>query len=85
MGTNLFSKTDNLKINVIEKWYQGDGISVGFRGEINEQTVLGGKTMQYAIDPADGTFDGFVLLEDSILQIYADQGVDLDLIWSLLE
>lgn len=84
LRTNYLT-ADNLKINVIEKWYQGDGISVSFRGEIKEQTVLGGKTMQYAIDPADGTFDGFVLLEDSILQIYADQGVDLDLIWSLLE
>jgi len=76
---------DDLKVNVIELWYQGDGSSTSFRGEIKERTVLGGRTMQYAIDPADGTFDGFVLLENSILRIYTDAGVDLDLIWSQLE
>ena len=76
---------DDLKVNVIELWYQGDGSSTSFRGEIKEKTVLGNRTMQYAIDPADGTFDGFVLLENSILRIYADAGVDLNLIWSQLE
>ena len=46
--------------------------------------VLDGRTMQYAIDTANGSFDGFVLLENSVLVIYADAGVDLDLIWELL-
>ena len=40
--------------------------------------------MQYAIDPETGSFDGVVLLNDSILVIYADKGVDSDLIWNLL-
>jgi len=84
LRTNYLTVED-LKVNVIELWYQGDGQSVAFRGEIKEKTVLGDKTMQYAIDTADGSFDGVVLLENSILKIYADKGVDLDLIWSLLE
>ncbi len=75
---------DDLHVNVIEKWYKGDGQSVSFRGEIKERTVLDGRTMQYAIDTENGSFDGFVLLDNSILVIYADAGVDLDLIWSLL-
>lgn len=84
LRTNYLT-TDDLKVNVIELWYQGDGQTVALRGEVKQRTVLGDKTMQYAIDSADGTFDGFVLLENSILRIYADKGVDLDLIWSLLE
>lgn len=75
---------DNLKVNVVEQWYEGDGQSVFFRGDIIERTVLDGRIMQYAIDTANGSFDGFVLLENSILGIYADEGVDLDLIWELL-
>jgi hypothetical protein len=84
LRTNYLT-ADDLKVNVIELWYQGDGSSITFRGEIKEKTVLGDRTMQYAIDPADGTFDGVVLLENSVLRIYADKGVNLDLIWSLLE
>ena len=76
---------DGLKVNVIEQWYKGDGQSINLRGEIMQKTVLGDKTMQYAIDSENGSFDGFVLLENSVLTIYADQGVDLDLIWSLLK
>jgi len=84
LRTNYLT-ADDLKVNVIELWYQGDGQSVSFRGEVKQRTVLGDRTMQYAIDSADGSFDGFVLLENSVLRIYADKGVDLDLIWSLLE
>ena len=84
LRTNYLT-ADDLKVNVIEQWYLGDGQSVSFRGEVKEKTVLGDRTMQYAIDSADGSFDGFVLLENSVLRIYADKGVDLDLIWSLLE
>ena len=76
---------DGLKVNVIEQWYKGDGQSITLRGEIMQKTVLGDKTMQYATDSENGSFDGFVLLENSVLTIYADQGVDLDLIWSLLK
>ena len=76
---------DGLKVNVIEQWYKGDGQSITLRGEIMQKTILGDKTMQYAIDSENGSFDGFVLLENSVLTIYADQGVDLDLIWSLLK
>lgn len=76
---------DGFKVNVVEQWYKGDGQSIYLRGEVMQKTVLGGKTMQYAIDSENGSFDGFVLLENSVLTIYADQGVDLDLIWSLLK
>ena len=75
---------DDLKVTTIEKWYKGDGQTVAFGGEIKEKTVLDGRTMQYAIDPETGSFDGVVLLNDSILVIYADKGVDSDLIWDLL-
>ena len=75
---------DDLTVNVTEKWYHGDTQSVTFSGEIQQKTVLDGRTMQYAIDSENGSFDGYVLLDNSILVIYADAGVDLDLIWNLL-
>ena len=79
-----YRTNDDLSVNVIEKWYKGDGQTVSFNGEIKQKTVLDGRTMQYAIDAESGSFDGVVLLDDSILVIYADKGVDLDLIWKLL-
>ena len=79
-----YRTADDLSINVIEKWYKGDGQSVSFSGEIKQKTVLDGRTMQYAIDTQSGVFDGVVLLDNSILVIYADAGVDTDLIWELL-
>ena len=79
-----YRTADDLSINTIEKWYKGDGQSVSFSGEIKQKTVLDGRTMQYAIDTQSGVFDGVVLLDNSILVIYADAGVDVDLIWDLL-
>ena len=79
-----YRTNDDLSVNLIEKWYKGDGQTVSFNGEIKQKTVLDGKPMQYAIDTETGAFDGVVLLDDSILVIYADKGVDLDLIWKLL-
>ena len=79
-----YRTADDLSINVIEKWYKGDGQSVSFSGEIKQKTVLDGRTMQYAIDTQSGVFDGVVLLDNSILVIYADAGIDTDLIWDLL-
>ncbi len=79
-----YRTADDLSVNLIEKWYKGDGQTVSFHGEINQKTVLGGKTIQYVIDTGTGSFDGVILLDDSILVIYADKGVDLDLIWKLL-
>lgn len=84
LRTHYLTK-DNLTVNVIEQWYIGDGQTGFFRGEIKQRTVLGGRTMQYAIDTESGSFDGVVLLENSILSIYADAGVDLDMIWNLLK
>lgn len=79
-----YRTADGKTVSVFEQWYEGDGQTIGTRGEIKEQTVLDGRTMQYAIDTANGSFDGVVLLENSVLMIYADAGVDLDLIWTLL-
>lgn len=84
MGKSLrsdYQTADHLSVHVIEQWYKGDGSSVNFRGEVKQKEVLDGRTMVYAIDTENGSFDGFVLLENSILWIYADKGVDLDLIW----
>lgn len=75
---------ENLTVNVIEQWFTGDGQTFGFRDAIQKKTILGDKTMMYAIDSSNGTFDGIALLDHTILWIYADQGVDIDKIWEWL-
>ena len=75
---------DGKTVTVIQQWYEGDGQTVSFNGEIHEQTVLDGRTMRYAIDGKSGSFDGVVLLNDSVLMVYADAGVEQDFIWGLL-
>jgi hypothetical protein len=80
-----YRTADEKSVTVIEQWYKGDGQSVGIRGEVMEQTVLDGRTMLYVIDTKNGSFDGFVLLDNSVLTIYADAGVELALIWELLK
>ena len=79
-----YQTQDGKSVNVIEQWYKGDGQSVFFDGDIKEKTVLDDRIMQYAIDGKSGSFDGVVLLNDSVLMIYAEAGVDLDFIWELL-
>lgn len=79
-----YQTTDGKTVTVIQQWYEGDGVTYETRGEIKEQTVLDGRNMTYIVDSENGSFDGFVLLNDSILQIYADAGVELDFIWELL-
>ncbi|MEZ4509126.1 MAG: hypothetical protein R2881_05625 [Eubacteriales bacterium] len=69
--------SDNLRVNVIEQWYTGDGQSVFFGGEIKQRIVLDGRTMKYSNDTANDPFDGFVLLENSVLAIYADAELTL--------
>lgn len=72
-------------INVMEQWYTGDGSSTASNSEFLERTVLDGRTMHYSIDAVDGSFSGIVLLDHSILTVYADASIDLDFVWQLLD
>ena len=71
-------------INIMEQWYTGDGTSTGSNETFLQREVLGGKTMHYTIDAVDGSFTGIVLLDNTILTVYADASVDLDFVWQLL-
>lgn len=80
----IYQTQDGKQISTIEQWYKGDGQTITGDSEVLDHTVLGGRTMQYIIDGTDGSFDGVVLLDNSILRIYASAGVDLGFIWELL-
>ena len=71
-------------INVMEQWYTGDGSSTASNSEFLERTVLDGRTMHYTIDAVDGSFSGIVLLDHTVLTVYADSSVNLDFVWQLL-
>jgi len=86
-GKTLYScyrDANGAAINVREQWYTGDGSSTASNSEFVEHEVLDGRTMHYTIDAVDGSFSGIVLLDSTVLTIYADAGVDLDFIWQLL-
>lgn len=71
-------------INVTEQWYTGDGNTTNSNSDFLEHTVLDGRTMHYTIDAVDGSFSGIVLLDHTILTVYADASVSLDFVWELL-
>lgn len=81
---SLYQTADGKAVSLLEEWYKGDGQSIGLSGEVQEHSVLNGRNMLYMIDASNGSFDGVVLLENSVLKVYADAGVDLDFIWQLL-
>ena len=71
-------------VNVSEQWYTGDGNTTSSNSDFLEHTVLDGRTMHYTIDAVDGSFSGIVLLDHTILTVYADASVSLDFVWELL-
>jgi fructose-1,6-bisphosphatase/inositol monophosphatase family enzyme len=46
---------------------------------------LGDIELYHSIDPVDGTFNGVSLLDNSIIMIGAENGVDVDKLLKLLE
>lgn len=82
---SYYQTPDGKTISLIEEWYKGDGQSIGLSGDVQEHSVFNGRDMLYMIDKSNGSFDGIVLLENSVLKVYADAGVDLDFVWQLLQ
>ena len=80
-----YQMQDGKNLYVMEQWLTGDGQSISTGGTFKEKQVLNGKTMYYTDDAENGMFDGIVLLDNSVLQITADAGVDINFIWQLLQ
>ncbi|MDD4311786.1 MAG: hypothetical protein PHW41_04820 [Eubacteriales bacterium] len=85
MLRTIYQMPDGKNIYIMEQWLTGDGQSTSTGGALKEKQVLNGKTMYYTDDAENGMLDGIVLLDNSVLQITADAGVDEDFIWQLFQ
>ena len=85
MLQTTYQMPDGKNLYVMEQWLTGEGQSTSTGGTFKEKLVLNGKTMYYTDDAENGMFDGIVLLDDSVLQITADAGVDINFIWQLFQ
>lgn len=75
--TSLYSSTEG-DIVVTQKWLISDSLSAHSNSDEWESTeILGNVKLSYAVDKVDGVFDGFAIVDDSILWISAESGVDI--------
>lgn len=85
MLQTTYQMPDGKNLYVMEQWLTGEGQNTSTGGTFKEKQVLNGKTMNYTDDAENGMFDGIVLLDNSVLQITADAGVDINFIWQLFQ
>ncbi len=85
MLQTTYQMPDGKNLYVMEQWLTGDGQNTSTGGTFKEKQVLSGKTMYYTDDAENGMFDGIVLLDNSVLQITTDAGVDINFIWQLFQ
>ena len=75
--TSLYSSTEG-DIVVTQKWLISDSLSAHSNSDGWESTeILGNVKLSYALDKVDGAFDGFAIVDDSILWISAESGIDI--------
>lgn len=79
-GMSLTSQysSQNGDIVITQKWLMNDNVNVGSNTEEWIKTIiLEDVELTYCFDKTDGIFDGFALLNDSILWISAQPGVNI--------
>ena len=75
--TSVYTSTEG-NIVITQKWLMSDNLSVHSNSDAWESTeILGNVKLLYAIDKVDGMFDGFATVDDSILWITAESGVEI--------
>jgi hypothetical protein len=75
--TSVYTSTEG-SIVITQKWLMSDNLSVHSNSDGWESIeILGNIKLLYAIDKVDGVFDGFTTVDDSILWITAESGVDI--------
>lgn len=89
LGVSLtiqYITSDGLLVNVTQLWGVDENISFQAEGADYEKAfIMGNKELYYTTDPVDGSFNGTALLENSILVIGAENGVDISLLLKALE
>ena len=81
-----YSTSDGLAVSVTQIWYTDDDYSARIADvEYEKSIILGDKELYHAIDPVDGTFNGVSLLDNSVIMIGAESGVDVDKLLKLLK
>jgi len=72
---------DGLAVVETQSWGKGEDVSFRVKDAIYSKTsILGNKEFIYTTDLVDGSFMGTALLDNSLLTIGAEKGVDTDLL-----
>lgn len=78
VSTTYVDKNGNI-VCVDQEWFQGNGYSVETEAdEFNTLILDNGYTLYTSISPIDSTWDGIMVLDDSILTIAAEAGINYD-------
>ena len=81
-----YATTDGHYVLVSQRWGQGKDVVFKIEGATyNKTIILGNKEFNYAIDPADGSFVGTALLDNSLIIVGAEKGVDTEKLIDLLK
>jgi len=83
--TVKYTTEDGFLVVVTQRWNDKQNMTVQVEDAIyRKASILGSIELIYAIDPVDGSFNGIALLDDSLLMIGAEKGVDIDLLFKAL-
>jgi len=81
-----YQTSDALAVNMIQEWGSEVNSSTHVKGATFQKAIImDGKELYHVIDPIDGTFSGTAVLDDSLLDIGAEKGVDVEALIDLLK
>lgn len=84
--TTKYLDREGLQINIIQQWNSDAEMSCITNAEgYEERIILDNRVMYYSIDVIDHSFGGVALLDDSIVMIGAEEGVDIELLLDSIE
>lgn len=82
MGLTLtvqYMTSEGYLVVVSQRWNTDQDVVINVEGSTyNKTMILKNTKLIYAIDPADGSFNGTAVLSDSLLFIGAEKGVDFE-------
>lgn len=77
--TIQYAMKDGRHVSLLQIWDEDMDITTRIEGvQYKQKEILGGKLLYYATDPKDKTFNGIAVMGDSVLEIEAEDGVDID-------
>lgn len=84
--TVQYLTSEDLLIVVTQRWGKAQDMVVEIKDTAyNSIIILDNTDLLYAIDPIDGSFNGTAILDDSLLIIGAEKGIDINILLEVLK